>query len=119
VDALFSGDDHRRSFCRDETGRVFRLVVLLLDFIRQAGVGDGGLIRLQPAPNKLALDAKSCEIRSRWNVVNQICLPRFLPEDLPERAGLLLLSAVIFSVSHETVQHGGIEIVIEPVLATS
>ena len=51
-------------FAFDESGRVFRLLALLLDFIRQAGVCDGDLIRLQAAPNKLALDAKSCEIRA-------------------------------------------------------
>jgi hypothetical protein len=75
-----------------QRGRVLRFLAFLLDFIWQAGVCDGDFIRLPAAPNKLALGAKSCEIRSRWNVANQICLLRFLPE----RVGLLLHSPVIF-----------------------
>ena len=79
-------------FAFGQRGRIFRFSALLLDFIRQASMSGGDSIRLETAPNELALNAKSCEIRSRWNVANQICLLRFQPE----RVGLLLLSVVIF-----------------------
>ena len=56
---------------------------------------DDDPVRFQTAPYKLALDAESCEIRARWNVANQICVLRFLPERV-----LLLLLSLFFFGSH-------------------